>query len=214
MFILIFAILLVIYYIQNYKEVPIGTSSSSVILSANDLINISSDSNVKVIGSSFSKLIEEARKSPRKRIMTDITKNPKENSMQVLINTWTDGSYSPIHYHPEYSEVFSILEGALAFFTFTNDGEATCHILSSKGDADRAIVVEKQQFHGMTAAPAIMGYPGFAIVFENSGHTFNPSKKTKYTANWAPVIHQEWGIDGDPKYFEEILKKCPPSPNK
>jgi len=211
LFVLIFAILIVIYYIQNYKVVPIG-SSSSVELSANDqLINISSNSDVKVINNKyFSKLIEEAKKSPRKRIMTDITKNPKENSMQVLINTWTDGSYSPVHYHPEYSEVFSILEGALAFFTFTNDGEATCHILSSNGEADRAIIVEKQQLHAMTSAPAYMGYPGHAIVFENSGHFFNPSKKTKYTAKWAPVVHQEWGIDGAKDYFEEILKKCPP----
>ena len=133
------------------------------------LLGISSQEDVKLVSNKyFDKLIDEASKHSRKRKMTDLTKDPKENSMQVLINTWIEGSYSPIHCHEEYSEVFAILDGALAFFTFTTDGIPTCHILSSTGE-NKAIIVEKKGYHGMTAAPKSMGYPGYAVVFENSG---------------------------------------------
>ena len=150
----------------NERQIPIFPIQEN----NEQLLGLSSQNDVKVISNkNFIKLIEEASKHPRKRKMTDLTKNPKDNSMQVLINTWVEGSYSPIHYHEEYSEVFQILDGALAFFTFTNDGVPTCHILSSTGENNKAIIVEKKVYHGMTAAPKSMGYPGHAIVFENSG---------------------------------------------
>ena len=205
--VLIFVILtFVLYHVHKSND------KSGVVLqtSSEELLNLSSSSDVKAVNSKyFARLLDEARQHPRKRRMTDLTKDPKTNSMQVLINTWTEGSYSPIHMHEEYSEVFTILQGALAFFTFTSDGIPTCHILSSEGEADKAIIVEKQQYHGMTAAPASLGYPGYAIVFENSGHSFSASKKTKVTAKWAPVLMREWGIDGDKDYFNDILQKCP-----
>lgn len=206
---IIFLILIiVIYHIQ--KNVIYNNNSIIPQTSNEMLLGVSATSDVKVINSKyFDSLIQEAKRHPRKRRMTDLTKNPKENSMQVLVNTWTDKSFSPIHYHEQYSEVFSILDGALAFFTFTDDGIPTCHILSSQGEGDKAIIVEKKQYHGMTAAPISLGYPGHAVVFENSGHSFDPSKKTKVTAKFAPVIMKEWGIDGDADYFNKILKLCP-----
>ena len=174
------------------------------------LLGLSSQNDIKVINNKyFNKLIEEASLHPRKRKMTDLTKDPKDNSMQVLINTWLEGSYSPIHYHDEYSEVFQILDGDLAFFTFTDKGVATCNILSSSSNGNKAIIVEKQSYHGMTAAPKSMGYSGYAIVFENSGHNFNPNKNTKKLAPWAPSAKSEYGLDGDSTYFSEILKLCP-----
>ena len=74
-----------------------------------------------------------------------------------------------------------VLQGALAFFTFSNDGSTVkCNVIHSlTADADRLIVVEKNQYHAMTAAPISMGWPGYAVVFESSGHTFNPMKQTK-----------------------------------
>ena len=174
------------------------------------LLGLSSQNDIKVINNKyFNKLIEEASLHPRKRKMTDLTKDPKDNSMQVLINTWLEGSYSPIHYHDEYSEVFQILDGDLAFFTFTDKGVATCNILSSSSNGNKAIIVEKKSYHGMTAAPKAMGYSGYAIVFENSGHNFNPNKNTKKLAPWATSTKSEYGLDGDSTYFSEILKLCP-----
>lgn len=63
---------------------------------------------VKVVSARlFSEMISTALAHPRKRKMVDLTKDPEQNSLQVLVNTWTNGSYSPIHRHDEYSEVLS-----------------------------------------------------------------------------------------------------------
>ena len=66
-----------------------------------------------VNGNLFPKLIETARGHPRKRKMIDITEDPTNNSLQTLLNTWTDGSYSPVHKHYEYAEVILILKSTL-----------------------------------------------------------------------------------------------------
>jgi len=69
-----------------------------------DGINNSDDAKV-VSGRLFSSMVATARQHPRKRKMTDLTKDPTTNSMQTLMNTWIEGSYSPVHYHDQYSEV-------------------------------------------------------------------------------------------------------------
>ena len=143
--------------------------------------------------------------------MTDLTYEPESNSMQVLVNTWIEGSYSPVHRHNDYSETFIILDGALAFFVFSDSkGDdaplPTCHILSSsRSSSKKAIVVEKNQYHAMTAAPQSLGYPGFAVVFENSGHIYSRRKPTKELAPFAPS--KDEGQNGDKQYFDEVLLK-------
>ena len=64
-----------------------------------------------------------------------------------------------MHKHPKYSEVFIVLEGALAFFVFDREGGSpVCHVLSStSASSKRAIVVEADEWHAMTAAPAELG---------------------------------------------------------
>lgn len=111
----------------------------------------------------------------------------------------------------EYAESFTALDGALAFFTFTDGGEATCHILhdGKSGGTARAIVIEKNEWHAMCAAPKSLGYPGHAIVFETSGHYYNTSAATKVLAPFAP--HDAEGVDGDKTFFTTILQKCPPA---
>jgi hypothetical protein len=74
--------------------------------SASLMPGVDPESDVKVVSSSiFAELIETATKHPRGRKMNDLTKDPVHNSMQVLVNTWTSGSFSPVHKHDEYSEV-------------------------------------------------------------------------------------------------------------
>jgi hypothetical protein len=92
-----------------------------------------------------------------------------------------------------FTQAFVILQGALAFFTFTETGEVTCNVLSNTTPAvdkptpssvaaeDRALIVEKNGWHAMTAAPVELGYPGYAVIFEISGHTYDTSKATKVT---------------------------------
>lgn len=79
-------------------------ASSKYAAGVIDGINNGDDAKV-VSGRLFSTMVETARQHPRKRKMTDLTKNPVTNSMQTLMNTWIEGSYSPVHYHDQYSEV-------------------------------------------------------------------------------------------------------------
>jgi len=44
------------------------------------------------------------------------------------------------------------------------------------------IVVEKGQYHALTAAPASLGYAGYSVVFESSGRVFDPSVSTKVSS--------------------------------
>ena len=53
----------------------------------------------------FPHLIETAKSHPRGRKMCDLTKDPTSNDLQTLLNTWIEGSYSPVHKHFEYAEV-------------------------------------------------------------------------------------------------------------
>lgn len=68
--------------------------------------SINSSNNTKIISSLiYDELLQSAYSHPRKRKMVDLTKSPHTNSMQTLINTWIEGSYSPIHRHETHSEV-------------------------------------------------------------------------------------------------------------
>ena len=84
--------------------------------------------------------------------MVDFTRDPEHNDLQTIMNTWTEGSYSPVHKHTEYAETFVVLDGTLLFFTWSAEAEgsaapaATCHVLSATGP-DRAIIVEKVRTH-------------------------------------------------------------------
>jgi hypothetical protein len=76
-----------------------------------------------------------------------------------------------------------VLKGALAFFTFDADGaEVKCNVLNSLNEAaDRGIIVEKHQWHAMASAPVDLGWPGYAVVFETSGHKYDTTQPTKVT---------------------------------
>ena len=80
-----------------------------------------------------------------------------------------------------FTQTFIVMDGALAFFTFSDDGSSVnCNVLNSlSSESDRVMIVEKKQYHAMTAAPASMGWPGHAIVFETSGHKYDASISSK-----------------------------------
>ena len=147
--------------------------------------------------------------------MTDFTIDPKTAPLQTILNTWIEGSYSPIHLHEHWSETFVPLDGAIAFFTWPNasrtdlnaPGSAQCHIIQPGGDT-RALIVEPHHWHAMTAAPKSLGYPGHAVVFETSAHNFDTKVRAKLLAPFAPRPADL--AEGDPTYFiEKLLPLCP-----
>jgi hypothetical protein len=86
-----------------------------------------------------------------------------------------------------------VLHGALALFTFNSNGsDIKCNILHNIHDAtniasivpvQQVMIIEKQQWHGLTAAPTTLGYPGQAIVFETNGRMFDPTTTSKVFCN-------------------------------
>lgn len=171
-----------------------------------ELLGINANDKVKIVNSAkFEGLIAAAKAAPRLRKMVDLTKDPETNDMQVLLNTWTPGSFSPVHRHSEYGEAFVVLSGALAFFTFSEEGEPRCTVLNGQpgSGVDKAIIVEKGTWHAMTAMP-----PHSAVIFEISGHRFDPKKKTKELAPFVPT-GTSGGLDGDAEYFKtKLLPLC------
>jgi cupin fold WbuC family metalloprotein len=152
----------------------------------------------------FGVLIAAASNHSRKRKMVDFTNDPANDGLQIIMNTWTEGSYSPVHMHLDYAETFMVLEGTLLFWTWDADADLspTCHVLSADGDG-RGIVVDKKTWHAMTAAPAGGRHKGHAVVFETSAHKFDPTKSTKVLAPFAP--ESEGGLNGDPDFFLDLI---------
>lgn len=221
-------------------ETPLPVASVAVAVplvsteyyKANTFSGISRNDSVKLIHvNAFDQLIKDAKESRRKRQMVDLTSDPITDTMQILINTWINGSFSPVHKHAVYSEVFIILDGSLAFFTFDKNSNtssnsssstrsrsdeyvAKCHVLDSLNN--RAIVVGKDTYHAMCALPSSMGYKGYAVVFENSGHTYtattattNESSSSKIIADFVP-INKDNILNGNEEYFINVLLKlCP-----
>ena len=90
-----------------------------------------------------------------------------------------------------------VLHGALALFTFNSNGsDIKCNILhnihvstniASIVPVQQVMIIEKQQWHGLTAAPTTLGYPGQAIVFETNGRMFDPTTTSKVFCNIIPT---------------------------
>lgn len=92
-----------------------------------------------------------------------------------------------------FHKTFVVLHGALAFFTFDKNGQdISCTILhnmignnpnpttnSIVLETQQVLIIEKQQWHALCAAPISLGWPGYAIVFETNGRIFDPSLSFK-----------------------------------
>lgn len=96
---------------HNNQAAPSNVAlKPSTKYSATSIQGVEGNRGVKVVSSNlFPEFIKAAYTHSRKRKMNDLTKDPEVNSMQTLVNTWTNGSYSPVHKHNDYSEVCYVL---------------------------------------------------------------------------------------------------------
>jgi cupin fold WbuC family metalloprotein len=80
--------------------------------------------------------IAASRESPRRRIIQPFHRNPGD-SIHRMLNAVQPGSYVRPHRHldPPKAEAFIVLRGAIAFFTFEDDGRMLdCVRLAADGD--------------------------------------------------------------------------------
>lgn len=205
-------------HLESTAEKTFATTDHPKInfASQGEILGVNKSDTIKVVNSKyFDALIHDASIHPRKRRINDLTSNPALDDMQILLNTFLEGSYSPIHTHMDYAETFIILDGALSVFTFDKTLTPSCHVLHalpSKTHSDRAIIIEKNVYHGLTAAPKELGYPGYAIIFDLSGHKYERNKPTKLLADFASSKNN--GLDGDPDFYKKIFRYCPNIKNR
>ena len=106
--VLLVATLLLLMNVVNTIVTPTGKVivTPSNKYASNTIPGIDKNYNMKRIPNNiYPKLLSLASSHPRKRKMFDLTKVPEQNSLQVMVNTWFEGSYSPVHLHTDYSEV-------------------------------------------------------------------------------------------------------------
>ena len=147
----------------------------------------------------FKRLISCAQQSPRLRTNHNFHASMEDNPHRFL-NVMMRGTYIAPHRHvdPPKSESFIVLDGAIAFFTFHDDGEiATTHIL---GRDPLGIDVAPGVWHTMAVLSP------HAVCFEVKPGPYSPANDKDF-APWAPR-------EGNPEtgsYLNSLLSKVPAS---
>jgi cupin fold WbuC family metalloprotein len=152
------------------------------------------DARVQVIdGPLFERLIERARRSPRRRTNYNFHHSMDENPHRFL-NVMLCGTYVTPHRHtdPPKSESFLALRGEIAFFLFDDDGNVThTEIL---GRDTIGIDIPPGVWHSL----AVLSPE--AICYEVKPGPYSPANDKDF-APWAPR-------EGDPdatEYLERLI---------
>jgi cupin fold WbuC family metalloprotein len=141
--------------------------------------------------------IVASRQSPRRRMMAPIQRSP-EAPVQRLLNILQPGSYVQPHLHPraQGSETVLVMQGAIAFFIFDENGGITESRRLAAGTPGLLVDIEPNVWHTFAAtAPD-------TVVLEIKGGPYD-REHDKVFAAWAP---EETAPDA-PAYLEALLAK-------
>ena len=158
---------------------------------------------VKLIGNEmFKELIEQAQNSPRKRKNYNFHPSMDSNPHRFM-NVLCRGTYITPHrhLHPPKAESFLILEGAVVFFIFNDDGSIKeKHLLGR--------MPGKRMSMGIDIAPGIwhnlVTLTDYAVCYEVKPGPYVVSDDKEF-ADWAP--HE--GSAGCDEYMAELLTHAP-----
>lgn len=124
---------------------------------------------------------EASRTSPRRRIILPFHKREDE-LLHRMLNVIQPDSYVRPHRHlePPKAEAWVVLRGALAFFTFEEDGRIRdCLSLKAGGD-QFGVDLAPGVFHGLIALEPD------TVLFETKSGPFAPANDKAFAA-WAPA---------------------------
>ncbi len=121
-----------------------------------------------------------SRESPRRRIILPFHKNEAE-LLHRMLNVIQPDSYVRPHRHlePPKAESFLLLRGALAFFTFEEDGRVRDCLSLEAGGEDFGVDLSPGIFHGFVAL-----VPD-TVLFEVKNGPYAPANDKAF-APWAP----------------------------
>lgn len=124
---------------------------------------------------------EASRTSPRRRIILPFHKR-EEELLHRMLNVIQPDSYVRPHRHlePPKAEAWVVLRGALAFFTFEDDGRVRDCLSLEAGGEHFGVDLAPGIFHGLVAlAPD-------TVIYEVKNGPYAPASDKAFAA-WAPA---------------------------
>jgi cupin fold WbuC family metalloprotein len=143
----------------------------------------------------ISRVLEEARRSPRRRMNYNFHSGPEESAHRFL-NVLLENTYIRPHRHldPPKSEMFLVLEGKVRLWCFGEAGHVTADYTLAAGQPDlpSAIDLPPGIWHTATAVSE------YAVCLEVKSGPYHPASDKEFAA-WAPP-------EGDPSCVEVLAK--------
>jgi len=141
---------------------------------------------------------EASRASPRRRIILPFHKREDE-LLHRMLNVIQPDSYVRPHRHlePPKAEAWVVLRGALAFFTFEEDGRVRDCLSLEAGGEHFGVDLAPGIFHGLVAlAPDTVLYEvkdgPYAPATDKSFASWAPAEGTPEAASYLGQLHQEF----------------------
>jgi cupin fold WbuC family metalloprotein len=139
---------------------------------------------------------QKAKQSDRKRMNYNFHPN-ESDVLNRLLNALEPQTYIPPHRHknPDKEEIFLVLRGSLAFFTFDEDGTVLSSTLVSPQKGVYGMEIDACVWHSLVVLEEN------TIVYEIKEGPYAPLQAENF-APWAPAIDNARGIE---KYNQELL---------
>ncbi len=124
---------------------------------------------------------QKAKNSPRKRMNYNFHEN-ESDILNRLLNAMEPDTYLPPHRHkdPDKEEVFLVLRGSVAFFTFDDNGNVTSSTVVSPEKRVYGLDIEKGVWHSLVVLEKN------TVVYEIKQGPYAPLKSENF-APWAPA---------------------------
>ncbi len=151
---------------------------------------------IKIDNRFISGIMEEARKSGRKRKNYNFHKVP-EDTLQRMIHGMEPDTYVQPHKHenPDKREAFVILKGRVVMVEFDENGLIVDYIVMNHESGNFGADIQPGTWHTLICLE-----PG-SVVYEVKDGPYNPSDDKQF-AGWAPR-------EGDPdalKYNQKVIE--------
>ena len=142
--------------------------------------------------------VQESRKSPRGRIIAPLHRSLSD-PLHRMLNAMQPGSYVRPHRHldPPKAEAWIVLQGAVLFVTFFEDGGIRDHLVLEANSETFGVDLVPGHYHTLVALKPD------TIIYEVKTGPFE-EKTDKSFAPWAP----EEGTAGVQTYLSNLLEAC------
>jgi cupin fold WbuC family metalloprotein len=159
---------------------------------------------IKITDEFINVTTREAQQSARQRMNYNFHPN-HEDPLHRLLNAMEPGTYVQPHKHenPDKFEIFLVLRGRFAVFTFDDKGSITDHIVLDAHCGSYGVEIAERTYHTLVSLE-----PG-SVAYEVKAGPYSTTTAKDF-APWAPAE----GNPEVPAYLENILSLVGLSINK